>query len=241
MRRARLASLLLALLASSAVMGDSRDPTGALGRDEPFFGGLAAGAETVRMRRGILESMVQEAGSRDTVKQRLSTNGWSYLRGGDALAAIRAFNDLWLLDPSDGQAYWGLATAVSQTERPEHDAQAALLFDRAWSLLPGNARLASDIGRFHLRKGPVSPDREQVEEAGRWASRSLALDARCACAHVTMAMVHFARGDYAQAWTSVELAQSLELGSVPAPFLDRLRAASPTGREAAGSATAVTK
>jgi tetratricopeptide (TPR) repeat protein len=233
-------ALWLALgFAASVAVAQALDPTGTVGANEPIFGDMPEGAQALRIRRSLVEEMVVADGSRDRVKKRVAAAGWDYVRNGDADAAIRKFNDLWLLDPKDAEPYWGLAAAVSWSERPERFAQAEVLFTRAWALRPDSARLASDIGFFHLMRafdppGRAAPDRSELGQALDWTKQAKTMDGQLAPPHVTAAIVLYHLGRHAEAWAAVDLAQAIDRNSVSAEFLQALSSASPrAGRSGA--------
>ena len=99
----------------------------------------------------LAQSLVQRDVSRSDGARQAVRRGFEALRQGDASTAIRRFNQSWLLDSDNGAAYWGFAIVVA--ERDNDIRCADDLFNRAIQLLPKDADLHVDYGRFLGRSG----------------------------------------------------------------------------------------
>jgi tetratricopeptide (TPR) repeat protein len=77
--------------------------------------------------------------------------GWRYFREGDIATAMKRFNQAWLLDPDNGDAFHGFAVLVMERD---HDAvQADRLFREGLAKPRQSPGIYLDYGRFLLMTG----------------------------------------------------------------------------------------
>jgi Flp pilus assembly protein TadD len=89
--------------------------------------------------------------SRKKAAEKLANRGWGALKKEDPRTAIKRFNQSWLLDPNNGNAYWGFAIILDV--RDKNTSGATEMFERAHELQPKNPRLLSDYGSFLEKNG----------------------------------------------------------------------------------------
>ncbi len=92
-----------------------------------------------------------EIGTREKAVRDANRSGWKFLNKKDMKAAIKRFNQAWLLDQTNGDAYWGFATIVSDRDRDL--ACTEVLFEKAADILPNNIGLEIDLALFQGRRG----------------------------------------------------------------------------------------
>ncbi|HBH26764.1 MAG TPA: hypothetical protein DDX54_05130 [Rhodospirillaceae bacterium] len=88
--------------------------------------------------------------------QEVARVAWAAWEAGDSATAMRRFNQAWVLDPDNAQAYWGFGLLTGQKlQDVGADSEAGVLallqesagyFDKALALEPGNGRLMVDAG-----------------------------------------------------------------------------------------------
>lgn len=154
-----------------------------------------------------------------------SRQGFETLRLGDPDGAMRRFNQSWLLDADNYQAYWGFAQVLVLREQPAkalpHLQNALRLIDDPYQ----KPALLSDLGTvYSLRAERVGPDESAVlfDRANTRFAEAVALDDRFAPVWQRWARSLYRQGDYAGAWEKVELARQRGVGPFASDFIQKL-------------------
>jgi len=71
----------------------------------------------------FIAQMVEKEGSRENAALAAIEWGWSYYEKGDLASAMKRFNQAYLLDPSQGEAYTGMAVIVSDRDQNEEEVE----------------------------------------------------------------------------------------------------------------------
>lgn len=83
--------------------------------------------------------------------------GWEYFAKGDDATAIRRFNQAWMFDRDNPEAYWGFGVIMgrrARTEEPEKNLLDSIrLLDMALARAPGNGRIMGDLAFSHAILG----------------------------------------------------------------------------------------
>lgn len=186
----------------------------------PLFGGRTKTAEQLGHDRVFVEEAVRAAGTPAAAYVRMIELGWRELGDGSPPAAIRRFNQAYLIDPDDARAFDGLGVAVSAQGRFD---QAIDLLGQAVRKDGDNARFAMNLGRAHMLRatsdGRADGARESdLERALALFDRALALDQRLADAYVNRAIVRVLRGERAAAAEDLQRAEAIDPRSVDPEF-----------------------
>ncbi len=158
----------------------------------------------------LLQSVDRSGVSRRDAARRAVVVGFRHFREGDTAAAVKRFNQAWLLDSKYGRAYWGLA--IISIERDKDAATAERLFLKAAELSPKDAELYVDVGRFFGKTGnPL--------KAGVYFERALKIDGNVRDAHRGLTLAYTAQQKFRQAMEHAIIAQQrgekLEKNTVP--------------------------
>lgn len=150
--------------------------------------------------------------------RRLDATGGALLDRGDAAGALRRFEAVARLAPSDPYAHTSAAIALARLGRSE---EAGRRFARAVALAPESAETRSNYGRWLLGTGRTEDAQEELEAARRLAPH----DETILC---DLARVRLARGEISEAVALVNRARELAPGSAAvARLLARLEGESP--------------
>lgn len=186
----------------------------------PLFGGRTKTAEQLRHDRVFVEEAVRAAGTPAAAYARMIELGWRELGNGSPPAAIRRFNQAYLIDPDDARAFDGLGVAMSGQGRFD---QAIGLLEQAVRKDSRNARFAMNLGRAHMLRatsdGRADGERESdVERALVLFDRAIALDQDLADAYVNRAIVRVLRGERPAAAEDLQRAEAIDPRSVDPEF-----------------------
>lgn len=144
-----LCALLAATVAASPRASDAqaKRPTASYPRaEQPMYGGIPANPAEQENDRRYIEEAARLAGDRGRAANMATDLGFRYFFRGDLAGAIRRFNQAWLLDAENGDAYHGMALVVF--DRDDDRAMAEQLFKTALSKSSTSIGAWSDYGRM---------------------------------------------------------------------------------------------
>ncbi len=177
----------------------------------------------------FLGQAIAKFGNRTAASNAVVAQGWEAMRSGTLRAALRRFNEGWLLSPYNPIVFWGFGAVLSaQDKLPE----AIEHLETARELMSGDAKqrlqLLTDIGAVRSAyAASLSRERDleraqQFSAANQRFAESLELDPEYAPSWREWAMSLYEQERYAEA--SIKAARALELKaeSFPADFLRKL-------------------
>ncbi len=160
------------------------------GNEQIMYGGKEKNAAQKAADRKFLAAVERRGISRRDAAIHASKRGFQFLRKGDLSTAIKRFNQAWLLDAEYGGAYWGFAIIAHQRDKDAGAAQQ--MFARAAELLPRDADLQVDMGRFYGKSGDPA-------KAISFFKRALELDENARDAHMGLTTAYSAQLKFRQA------------------------------------------
>ena len=214
----RLIGSMLCLVLSAAAHA------GALPIDQvPMYGGLDRAADPVlhAADEKLIADTTAHFGTREKASSAFVGNGMAYYGHDDSVNAMRRFNQAWVLDPSNPEAYWGFAVVAHDRG---HACEAMKWFDKALSfgrfVVGMDADAARTIVLCAQEDKSLSDDAKAAlyKRSDDLYAESLAKDPDKGYTYASMASAQYWRGDYAQAWADVKLAEFND-GHVPPKFL----------------------
>jgi len=178
-----------------------------------MYGTAPRDSDLVKADEQRLQAAIDRGYSRDQVFNAAIQGGWEAFRAGEPGIAIRRFNQAWLLDPDNGNVYWGFAVAIES--RDGNLERAAGFLARARKLMPDDAELMVDSARLLGRMSKISESIDLYRKA-------LARKPDIASADRGLAISYARMGDFRRALRHAE--RAIERGeSLPEPFLEELR------------------
>ncbi len=172
----------------------------------PKYGSLPKNeAQKKADQQFLAEIDSQYSGDRKKAAADIASSGWQFLRQGNNSAAIKRFNQAWLLDSANGNALWGMAVVSSNTG---NTMGALALFLEAQRSVGGDIDFDADYARTVGIVGAERKDGTLIKNAfARFASvyeraplHTLNLQ--------NWAITLFYIGDYAEAWKKIQLAEA---------------------------------
>lgn len=117
--------------------------------EQPMFGGQPKTPEMLAADQEYLANVAKLGYSRAQGSDKSVQLGWQYFfTKHDIVTAMKRFNQAWLLDPDNGDAFHGFAVLVMARD---HDAaQADTLFQQGLAKLRQSPGIYVDYGRFLL-------------------------------------------------------------------------------------------
>jgi tetratricopeptide (TPR) repeat protein len=183
------------------------------------------------------ESFIRDAifryKTRQAASQAYAGQGWSAVRSGQLEAAMRRFNQAWLLHPKNYSAFWGFGAVLSQrgklAEALEHLENARQLTDDPTQ----RVALLCDLGALHSEFAARLPKERELERAQHFVlansrfTESLENDPKFARSWREWAMSLYDQERYSEAWVKVKQARDNGADPFPPEFLKKLAARFP--------------
>ena len=188
---------LLALVISLAAIGSAfADPLPI--NQRPMYGQTEKTAEMKSADAAFVASIEKQGLSRREGAKQVVQSGWSYWEKRDLAAAMSRFNQAWLLDPENGDAYHGFALVTSV--RGGAPIEVERLFQLAVSKPKVDPVAFVDYGRFLWTQ-------KQLEKSLVQLNKALQLSATARNARSNMSFVYYLKGDAGNACTWAKDAQ----------------------------------
>jgi tetratricopeptide (TPR) repeat protein len=179
------------------------------------------------------EAVIREAalryGNRSAASRALAAEGWTAARRGVFDVAMNRFNQAWLLNPKNYQAFWGFGAILSERGKL---VEALEQLETARSLIDDNAQraaLLSDMGAVcseYAARMSSSRALERAQffiKANNLFTESLENNPNFAAGWREWAISLYEQERYSEAWVKAQRAQELRAEPFPENFLAKLR------------------
>jgi len=128
-----------------------------------MFGGIEKTPAMIAADEQLIQDNAKFGYTRAQGSDKSVDLGWRYFNKDDYATAMKRFNQAWLLDPDNGDAFEGFAAVVNARE---HDAKAAeALFQQALAKPRHRPVVMSDYGLFLLRQNRIGEAIPILEQA----------------------------------------------------------------------------
>lgn len=156
----------------------------------PMYGETGTTRKLSERDKAFIESIEKAGKSRKAVAKEVMAQGWVSYGKGDLRTAIRKFNQAWLLDPENGDAYHGFA--LISTVRDKAADEAEKYFRIALDKPGVNVNAYVDYGRFLWIV-------ERLDESLAQLRKALAVSPTAHNAKSNIAMVYYKKKDFSKA------------------------------------------
>lgn len=193
----------------------------------PMYGGMdrSSVANLQAADDVLIEDTVKEFGSREKASAAFVESAFTLYQQDDLAAAMRRFNQAWVLNPDNPGVYWGFASVLQDQGQ---DCEAMEMIEKSLDFgqyLPG---LYPDAGRMIVRctlsEPKLTPAEKQTrfERAESLFEEAARKDDNKGYVYSSWATAYYWRGDYADAWRMVTKTRGVG-GQLPDTFLSALR------------------
>ena len=197
----------------------------------PMFGqpGITRPETLKKSDEDFIRDATFRFGNRQAASRALAEQGWASVRKGMLDVAIRRFNESWLLNPKNYQAFWGFGAVLSEQGKL---AEAIEQLETARELIDDpkqRVALLSDLGAVHSAYGARLPADKQLDRAQHFVTannrftESLEIDPNYARSWREWAFSLYEQERYSEAWVKAKRAMELDGEPFPPGFLDALR------------------
>jgi Tfp pilus assembly protein PilF len=219
-----IALLLVHLTSCAAAQAIGQTPMDQL----PMYGGAdrTVDASLKAADHKLISDTTSAYGSREKASQALLGNGFAFFNRDDLVAAMRRFNQAWLLDPNNPEVYWGFGAVLHEKGK---DCEAMAQFQKALSFgryvegMNPDAALIMTLCALSDKALSEEARDKLFANADALYVEALEKDPRKGYVYGSMATERYWRGRYREAWGAVKLART-NGSKLPEQFLDLLRA-----------------
>ena len=223
--------LLSASLAVFWVSGAAAQSDGDATEKLPMYGQpeIARPEHLKKTDEAFIRDATFKFGSRGAASRALSEQGWANVRKGMLDVAMRRFNEAWLLNPKNYQAFWGFGAVLSE----QGELTAALeQLETARELVDDPKQrvlLLADLGTVHSVYGVRLPAERQLDRAQHFViannrfAEGLEIDPNNARSWRDWAISLYEQERYSEAWVKAKRAMELKAQPFPANFLENLK------------------
>lgn len=137
----------------------------------PMYGNVPFTEHQIKLNEDLFASAIRQFGTKKAASENAITLAWNYYNKGDKKTAMKRFNQAWLLDPYNAQAFFGFAFLIS--EQGNRD-EAIKYYKRAIELKADYPMALSNLGcqyynkaySIYLQRGKKDADtKEYLDEA----------------------------------------------------------------------------
>ncbi|WP_398500856.1 hypothetical protein [Variovorax sp.] len=165
----------------------------------PMYGGRAKTEAMQKADADFIASMEKQGLSRAEGARQMLRQGWAAWGKRDMTTAMARFNQAWLLDPENGNAYHGFALVLALREGTPSDIER--MFRLATSKPTVDAEAFVDHGHFLMGQKRLDASMVQLGQA-------LRISPTVRNARANMAFVHYLKNDFANACAWARKAES---------------------------------
>ena len=224
---------LLLILAIAGCAGTTPRTSGQGSPDQlPMYGGLdrQSNPQLKAADEQFIANMVRDFGSREKGSEASVEQGIRYYKRDDYVSAMRRFNQAWLLNPNNPDAFWGFAVVYHDKEQIR---EAKEMIDRALSLGLAKPTAIADAGRIYTLYAVFTKPSLDATMKSQLFSRSDELFGKADSAspnndyiYGLWATAYYWRDEYAKAWQMVQKMRAAG-GTPSGAFINMLRAKMP--------------
>lgn len=201
----------------------------------PMFGQpkLARGDSQKQTDEVFIRDNTLRFKTRQAASIALATQGWTAVRAKQLDAAMLRFNQAWLLNGKNYNAFWGFGAVLTERGRL---AEAIEQLETARELIDDPTQrpaLLADLGNVHSEYAARLGNDKQLERAHHFVvansrfTESLENDPKFASGWREWAMSLYDQERYSEAWIKAKRARELKAEPFPPEFLKKLSAKMP--------------
>lgn len=223
--------LVLVVLGSVFLTGclatTSGGPRGTGIDQQPMYGGIDRNTNP-QLKAGdeqFIAGVTKEFGSRENASDRFVEQGIRHYYQNNYSMAMKRFNQAWLLNPRNPEAFWGFAIVYHDEGK---NCEAKDMIDRAVELKLNKPIALADAGRIYTLCAVSDESLNQTTKEQFFTKSEELYKMAVAAApnndyiHGSWATAYYWRGDYARSWEMVAKARRLGY-EFPSQFINLLR------------------
>lgn len=176
----------------------------------PEYGNVIKDKDYLDADKKFIAAALKEKGTLRKASEHMVSTGFQYLYQGELETAMRRFNQAWLLDPSNENAYWGFASVYFTF----NDYEAALKqLDKGLSINPKSANILTDKATIYTGYFVNKHDAAALNKAIELFKQSYTIAPLNQNTLFKLSVAYFYKQDCTNAWRYYE--ECMKLGGKP--------------------------
>jgi tetratricopeptide (TPR) repeat protein len=186
--------------------------------EQPMYGGIK--------KPKILNKKDKDYKTLNQKSNSAATLGWAYLKKNDMKMAMKRFNQSWLLNANNAQAYWGfgiiLGIEASKEDSIDKLNLSIKMLKKASVLAPSNPQVLASLAKGYIDRGcydkfVLKKDSSYWDNAEKTCERALKINPKIGIVYFNWSTCLFYQEKYSEAWNKLQTAEELNY-SVPPKF-----------------------
>lgn len=163
----------------------------------PEYGNITKSQDEVDVDNKFIETVLKQDTTRKNGSEHLVKLGFTYLYRGDLETAMKRFNQAWLLDPKNENAYWGYA-AVYFSFNDINEASKQL--DKGLLLNPRSSNILTDKATIYMVSYMNDHEINNLDKAIEVFNQSYKIDPSNQNTLFKLSASYFYKKDCSNAW-----------------------------------------
>lgn len=186
----------------------------------PEYGNAAKTKEQIAVDDDFIKLCLKEDGTYKKASEHMVSLGFKYLYQGDPKTAMRRFNQAWLLNPKNENAYWGFG-AIYFTFNDYGEALKQL--DKGLAINPNSSNILTDIATIYTGYFVNKHDINDLNKAIDLFSQSYKIDSTNQNTLFKLSVAYFYKQDCVNAMKYYEECMKLGGQSINQGYADALK------------------
>lgn len=165
-------------------------------RLSPKFGNAVKDENQKEADEDLIKKYIKQKGTREKGSEVLVNLGFKYLYNGDPKTAMYRFNQAWLLDPKNENAFWGFAVVYYNFGDFENSMKQ---LNEGLELNPKSSNILTDKATIHIVFFQEHNDQKELATALDLFTQSYAIDPKNQNTLFKLSVFYFMKKDYPNA------------------------------------------
>jgi len=163
---------------------------------QPEYGNVSKTQAQITEDKDFITLCLKNDTTHRKASEHLVKLGFTHLYQGDIETAMRRFNQAWLLDSTNENAYWGYGAVYGGF----NDYPTALVqYDKGLSMNPRNSNLLTDKATIYMMTFQKGGSADDLEQAIQFFERSYAIDSSNQSTVYKLSICYFFKNDCVRA------------------------------------------
>jgi tetratricopeptide (TPR) repeat protein len=141
----------------------------------PMYGKEKKCQEQIDIDQDFLNECDKIFKNRQQASRVYTKKAWGYFYKNDFDAAMKRFNQSWLLDSLNEETYWGFGNILGMQMKPE---ESLIYFDKSIRINPNNSNVWLGLGISHGQIFSKTENQDQLDKAIEYLKKSIQLDSK---------------------------------------------------------------
>ena len=157
--------------------------------ETPMYGNVPPTPDVKKAHEQFIKEVIEGSGNREAAIKNGLDLAWRHYHKGELNIAMRRFNQVWLLDNNNADAYWGFGLLLK--EKRQYD-EALKMYDKALASNPNMPEVYNNMGNIHK-------DKREYEKALDDFTKAIELKPDFFLAYANRGLLYFSTKEYKKA------------------------------------------